>query len=77
MLLKWDSRRAIISWVTEINVWVTENTGKSRGYTERCCKYVTNPGYLNTIEDTSLNMFHCLLYCYTTVLFLIRFELNI
>ena len=44
----------IISWVTEINVWVTENTGKSRGYTESCCKYVTNPWLFTAIEDISL-----------------------
>ena len=37
-----------------INVWVTENTGKSRGYTESCCKYVTNPWLFTAIEDISL-----------------------
>ena len=37
-----------------INVWVTENTGKSRGYTENCCKYITNPWLFTAIEDISL-----------------------
>lgn len=36
-----------------INVWITENSGKITGYTEICCRYVTNPRCLTMIDYTS------------------------